>query len=64
MRGAIAQVFERVTQTLARYVGPIAKVMVKKAGAEATTYRDLCLRVSARLAAEERARFLSELGVE
>lgn len=53
----------RITQTLAKYVGPIAKVMVKKAGSEARTYRDLCLAVSARLPAEERSQFLAELGV-
>jgi serine/threonine-protein kinase len=54
----------RVTQTLASYVGPIAKVMVKKAAADAPSYLDLCLRVSARLETEdERARFLKEVGV-
>jgi eukaryotic-like serine/threonine-protein kinase len=55
---------ERITQTLARYVGPIAKVMVKKAGAEAKTYRELGLAIASRLAPEERARFLGELGLE
>jgi serine/threonine protein kinase len=54
----------RVTQTLATYVGPIAKVMVKKASADAPSYLDLCLRVSARLETEdEKTRFLKEVGV-
>ena len=54
----------RVTQTLATYVGPIAKVMVKKASADSPTYLDLCLRVSARLETEaEKQRFLKEVGV-
>jgi serine/threonine-protein kinase len=54
----------RVTQALAKYVGPIAAVMVKKAGADAKTYRDLCLRLSARLSSDdERARFLKDVGV-
>jgi serine/threonine-protein kinase len=57
------EAIERVTRTLAKYVGPIAKVMVKKAGAEAKTYRDLCLGVSERLSADEKARFLSEVGL-
>ena len=55
---------DRVTQALASYVGPIAKVMVKKAAADAKSYRELCLKVSERLAtAEERARFLKQMGV-
>jgi serine/threonine-protein kinase len=54
----------RITQTLAKYVGPIAKVMVKKTGSEARTYRDLCVSLSARLPPEERSRFLKELGLE
>ena len=54
----------RVTQTLATYVGPIAKVMVKKASADAPSYLALCLRVSARLETEdEKTRFLKEVGV-
>ncbi len=54
----------RLTQTLATYVGPIAKVMVKKASADSPTYLDLCLRVSARLETEaEKQRFLKEVGV-
>ncbi len=54
----------RVTQTLATYVGPIAKVMVKKASTDSPSYLDLCLRVSARLETEaEKQRFLKEVGV-
>ena len=36
---------------------------MKKAGAEAKTYRDLCLAVSARLGAEDKTRFLREVGI-
>ena len=55
---------QRVTQTLATYVGPIAKVMVKKASTDSPSYLDLCLRVSARLESEEeKQRFLKEVGV-
>ena len=58
------EAIERITATLARFVGPIAAVMVKKAAADAATYRDLCIAVSARLSAEEKPSFLRELGVE
>jgi hypothetical protein len=36
------ETLDRVTQALASHVGPIARVIVKKASADATTYRDLC----------------------
>jgi len=53
----------RVTQALATHLGPIAKVMVKKAAAEATSYRDLCDRLSQRLSTDaERARFFKDAG--
>jgi tRNA A-37 threonylcarbamoyl transferase component Bud32 len=56
---------DRVTQALAGSVGPIAKIFVQKAAATATTYPELCLKVSERLTtAEERARFLKLLGVQ
>lgn len=58
------EAIERVTRTLAKHLGPIAKVIVKKAAAEAQTYWDLCVTVSSRLPAEERPRFLKEVGVE
>jgi serine/threonine-protein kinase len=58
------EALDRITQTLAKYVGPIARVMIKKVGADATTYQDLCMAVSARLTADERSRFLRELGIE
>jgi serine/threonine protein kinase len=58
------EAIDRITTTLAKYVGPIATVMVKKAAADAVTYRDLCVAVSARLSAEEKPAFLRELGVE
>jgi serine/threonine protein kinase len=53
----------RITQALAKYVGPIAKVMVKKAGAHAKTYRELCVALSSRLPEHDRAQFLSDLGL-
>ena len=54
----------RITQALASYVGPIAKVLVKKAHADVTSYEDLCLRLSAKLASEaEKNAFLRTLGV-
>jgi serine/threonine-protein kinase len=53
----------RVTRILARYVGPIAKVMVKKTGVDAKTYRELCVSLSARLPEADRAKFLAELGL-
>ncbi len=53
----------RVTQALATHVGPIAKVMVKKAVAEAGSYQDLCDRLSQRLGTDaERTRFLKDAG--
>ncbi|HTQ07579.1 MAG TPA: serine/threonine-protein kinase [Polyangiaceae bacterium] len=53
----------RVTEVLALRVGPIAKIMVKKAAADAASYRDLCLGLSAKLGTDaERESFLRELG--
>ena len=58
------EALERVAQALAAHVGPIAKVMVKKAAATPGTYQSLCLRLSERLDTEaEKQRFLSEVGV-
>ena len=54
---------DRITQALAGFIGPIAKILVQKTVPNATGYRDLCVRVSERLATpEERARFLKQVG--
>jgi hypothetical protein len=53
---------ERIVRALARHVGPIAKVMVKKAAANIDSYRDLCLALSAKLPEAERAQFLRDVG--
>jgi serine/threonine-protein kinase len=50
---------DRATQALVEYVGPIAKVLVKKAAAQAADWKDLCQRLSEHLATEaQRAQFL------
>jgi serine/threonine-protein kinase len=54
-----AEELERAAQLLVAYVGPIAKVLVKKAAAQATGWKDLCARLAQHLATdEERGRFL------
>jgi hypothetical protein len=54
----------RVTRALANSLGPIARVMTRKAALESNSYLDLCLRLSERLStAEEKAAFLKEVGV-
>jgi serine/threonine-protein kinase len=63
--GVAPEALERVEHTLATYVGPIARVMLKKAAVGATSYTALCERLSARLSTEdERASFLKTLGVK
>ncbi len=63
MRGATPEDLERLTAALAPSIGPIAKIVVQKASAQAKSYRELCLRVSERLPTpEERARFLARVG--
>jgi eukaryotic-like serine/threonine-protein kinase len=55
----------RVTRALANSVGPIARVMTRKAALDSSSYLDLCLRLSEQLSTEdEKARFLKELGVD
>jgi len=62
--GVAVDALERVTQALASHVGPIARVLVRKASADTTTYRELCLRLAERLANDdERRRFLRQVGV-
>lgn len=51
--------FEAVRTLLARHVGPIAKVLIEKATADARTPEDLCTRLAAHVRAEpDRATFL------
>ena len=56
---------DRVTHELAPYVGPIARVLVKKATAQSRDFRELCQRVGEHLSnAKERAEFLKKLGAD
>ena len=61
--GAIAPAtLERTTKIFARYIGPIAAVVVKKTAATALGDSDLHARLAERIAdADERARFVAEL---
>ena len=62
MRGFTPEDLARISQALAAFLGPIAKILVQKASTNASSYRDLCLRVSERLTTpEERARFLAQV---
>ncbi len=62
MRSFTQADLDRLTQVLAGFIGPIAKILVQKASAGAGSYRELCVRVSERLATpEERARFLAQV---
>jgi serine/threonine-protein kinase len=55
----------RITRALAVSVGPIARVLTRKAAVDSSSYLDLCLRLSAELGSEEeKARFLSEVGLD
>jgi serine/threonine-protein kinase len=55
---------DRATQALASLVGPIARVLVKKAAAQARDLADLCARLEERLANDtERARLRRALGL-
>jgi eukaryotic-like serine/threonine-protein kinase len=56
---------ERATQALVGHVGPIARLMVKKAAAQSSDFRELCLRLAESLANDkERKAFLGEVGVK
>jgi eukaryotic-like serine/threonine-protein kinase len=61
--GPVAQsTVEQATKILARYIGPIAAVVVRKEAAEATDESDLRARLARRIVnADERARFIAEL---
>ncbi len=63
MRGFTPEDLARISQALAGFIGPIAKIIVQKASTNARSYGELCLRVSERLSTpEERARFLAQVG--
>jgi len=58
-----SKAMERTTQILARYVGPIAGVLVKRAAARAQNIRELSLMVAERVDDGQRANFLQECGI-
>src|SRR5262249_38711908 len=54
----------RVTLALADSLGPIAKVLTRKAAQRSASYLELCLQLSEQLSTEEeKARFLRAVGV-
>jgi hypothetical protein len=54
----------RVALALARFLGPIATVLTKKAALASASYVDLCLRLSGHLRSEdEKACFLRDVGI-
>lgn len=63
IQGSIAPAtLERTTKVLARYIGPIAAVVVKKAAPTALDTTDLYAKVAERISdVNERARFVAEL---
>ena len=57
-----AEELDRATRALVGCVGPIAKVLVKKAAAQSKNFHDLCVRLSEHLASDqERAQFLQKV---
>ncbi len=62
MRSFTREDLDRVSQALAGFIGPIAKIFVQKASAQTKSYHDLCVKLSERLGTdEERARFLKQV---
>jgi len=58
------EVIASVALALARFLGPIAQVLTKKAALASTSYRELCLRLSGHLPSdEEKASFLKGVGI-
>jgi serine/threonine protein kinase len=58
------EAIERVTRALADSLGPIAKLLTRKAAHHSGSYLALCLHLSEQLSTEEeKARFLREVGV-
>jgi eukaryotic-like serine/threonine-protein kinase len=59
------EAIEQATKRLAAYLGPIAKVVAKKAVSQASSRRQFCLLLAESLAnPNERAQFLHDVGVE
>ncbi len=59
-----AEDLDRASQALAAYVGPIARVLVKKTAPAASDFTDLCARLLEHLGSDkERVEFLKKLGV-
>jgi serine/threonine-protein kinase len=59
------EAIEQATKRLAAYLGPIAKVVAKKAVAQASGRRQFCLLLAESLAnPKDRAQFLHDVGVE
>lgn len=56
-----AAVLDRITRELAHHIGPIARILVSRASAETTDYRDLCRRLAEEVPQSARAKFLSSL---
>jgi eukaryotic-like serine/threonine-protein kinase len=57
------EMLDRVAAAPVAYVGPIAKVLVKKTSAQARDYHDLCGKLCAHLANDqERAQFMKRVG--
>ena len=57
-----ARALEQANQIMARYVGPIAQVLVKRAAARARSVDELYLLLAERVEENKRARFLKECG--
>ena len=57
------QSLERAIHILARYVGPIASVLVKRAATRARSVEELHLSLAERVEEDKRAQFLKECGL-
>jgi serine/threonine-protein kinase len=57
------QSLERATHILARYVGPIASILVKRTATRAHTVGELYLALAERVEENKRAQFLKECGL-
>jgi serine/threonine-protein kinase len=54
---------EKATAAMTHHVGPIAKVLVKKAAAHAANFHDLCVRLCVHLSNDdERKKFMKQVG--
>jgi serine/threonine-protein kinase len=61
-QGVTPEEVERVAQLLTRYIGPIARVVAKRAAAGGATRRDFFARLIESLDHDQRERFLREAG--